>query len=90
MNKLGQKQAGSSWLRSWVETLSFGFLAKATSLEALYVIKPPNLEGLENSVREDVEKLKASALIDPSIEIHGFVYDTHKGHLNEVANYLPA
>lgn len=86
---LGKVSAGGSWLSSWVETLSFGFLARATDLSALYPIKPPNDEGLILSVKEDVEKLKASGLINPTVDIYGFVYDTHKGELTQVASHLP-
>lgn len=87
--ELGRIQAGSSWLSSWVETLSFGLLSRATDLAALYPIKPPDNHGLHISVKDDVEKLKASALINPSVEIRGFIYDTHQGKLEEIASYMP-
>ena len=52
-------------------------------------IEPPNNEGLIKSVKEDVEKLKASPFINPSIDLYGFVYDTLSGKLEEVVSYTP-
>jgi carbonic anhydrase len=39
---------------------------------------------LEGSVREDIEFLQATQLLDPETLIRGFVYDVHDGHLREV------
>ncbi|KAK9839489.1 hypothetical protein WJX81_005283 [Elliptochloris bilobata] len=53
-------------------------------------IRDPNLmhwrsmEGLKESVKEDVAKLRASPLINKSIEIYGFVYDVKDASLTEV------
>jgi carbonic anhydrase len=40
---------------------------------------------LEQSVRDDVELLKSSPLIDEETEIRGFVYDVSTRRLSEVA-----
>ena len=39
---------------------------------------------LEESVREDVEKIRTSKLIPNDIEVHGAVYDVKTGELREV------
>ena len=39
---------------------------------------------LEESVREDVEKVRASALIPDDIAVHGAIYDVKTGELREV------
>jgi hypothetical protein len=38
---------------------------------------------------EDLEKLKASPYIDPSIPIYGYIYDVMTADLTEVARYEP-
>ena len=63
--------------------------ADLSELGELYGIEPPNNEGLVKSVKEDVEKLKASPFINPSIDLYGFVYDTLSGKLEEVVSYTP-
>ena len=40
---------------------------------------------LETSVREDVEKVRASELIPDDIEVYGAIYDVKTGELREVA-----
>lgn len=47
--------------------------AKLSDLGEMYPIEPPNAVGLRQSVVDDIEKLKASPFIHPSIEIYGFV-----------------
>jgi carbonic anhydrase len=42
-------------------------------------------QDLEGSVREDVEFLLATQLLDPDTLIRGFVYDVRSGRLQEVA-----
>jgi carbonic anhydrase len=42
-------------------------------------------EDLEDSVREDVEFLQATQLLNPDTLIRGFVYDVRSGRLKEVA-----
>ena len=42
-------------------------------------------QDLEGSVREDVEFLQATQLLNPDTEIRGFVYDVRTGRLREVA-----
>ena len=42
-------------------------------------------QDLEGSVREDVEFLLATQLLDPETLIRGFVYDVRSGRLQEVA-----
>ena len=39
---------------------------------------------LETSVRQDVEKIRASELIPNDIEVHGAIYDVKTGELREV------
>lgn len=39
---------------------------------------------LEQSVRDDVQTIKASPLLDPSIAVSGFVYDVRTGKLTAV------
>src|SRR5918992_3021722 len=41
-------------------------------------------QDLDESVREDVEFLQATQLLDPDTEIRGFVYDVRTGRLREV------
>jgi carbonic anhydrase len=38
----------------------------------------------EESVRQDVERVRNSPHIDPSIPVSGYIYDVHTGRLNEV------
>ena len=45
---------------------------------------------LDDSVREDVEFLLATQLLDPATMIRGFVYDVHDGRLREVPIETPA
>ena len=63
--------------------------ADLSELGELYGIEPPNDEGLVKSVKEDVEKLKSSPFINPSIDLYGFVYDTLSGKLDEIVSYTP-
>jgi carbonic anhydrase len=42
---------------------------------------------VEESVREDVEFLRASPLIPRDVPVRGFVYDVHTGRLDEVATH---
>jgi carbonic anhydrase len=42
-------------------------------------------QDLDESVREDVEFLQATQLLNPDTEIRGFVYDVRTGRLREVA-----
>lgn len=39
---------------------------------------------LEQSVRDDVELLTHSPLLEPGTPVHGFIYDVHSGQLHEV------
>ncbi len=39
---------------------------------------------LEQSVRDDLDLLSRSPLLEPGTPIHGFVYDVHSGQLHEV------
>ena len=39
---------------------------------------------LEEGLREDVEKIRASELIPDDIKVHGAVYDVKTGELREV------
>jgi len=43
-----------------------------------------SLEDLKNSVKEDVQKLIASPLMNRKIEIYGFVYDVKDASLTEI------
>jgi carbonic anhydrase len=47
-------------------------------------------QSLDESVREDVEFLLATQLLDPETIIRGFVYDVHDGRLREVPIETPA
>jgi len=40
---------------------------------------------LEQSVRDDVRRIRESPLLDPSIPVSGFVYDVRSGRLQPVA-----
>ena len=39
----------------------------------------------EAAVVEDVSRIREHSLVNPSIQIHGFIYDLKTGRLNEVA-----
>jgi carbonic anhydrase len=41
-------------------------------------------QDLEDSVREDIEFLQATQLLDPETLIRGFVYDVRTGKLRDV------
>jgi carbonic anhydrase len=41
-------------------------------------------QDLDESVREDIEFLEATQLLDPETVIRGFVYDVRTGRLREV------
>lgn len=45
---------------------------------------------LEQSVRDDLQFLSQSPLLEPGIPVHGFIYDVHSGQLHEVAQPAPA
>jgi carbonic anhydrase len=47
-------------------------------------------QDLDESVREDVEFLLATQLLDPETVIRGFVYDVRDGRLREVPIETPA
>ncbi len=47
-------------------------------------------QDLDASVREDVEFLTATQLLDPATVIRGFIYDVHDGRLREVPIETPA
>jgi carbonic anhydrase len=38
----------------------------------------------EQSVADDVERIRSHPLVPPSIAIYGYVYDVQSGRLNEV------
>ncbi|MCA1667224.1 MAG: carbonic anhydrase, partial [Thermomicrobia bacterium] len=40
---------------------------------------------LEQSVRDDVQAIKASPLLLPDVPVRGYVYDVNTGWLHEVA-----
>ncbi|KAK9917717.1 hypothetical protein WJX75_007490 [Coccomyxa subellipsoidea] len=44
----------------------------------------PTAADLEDSVKEDIQKLRASPLVSKQIPIYGFVYDVKDGSLKEV------
>lgn len=39
---------------------------------------------LEQSVRDDVEAIRASPLLIPGVPVRGYIYDVHTGHLHAV------
>jgi len=39
---------------------------------------------LERSIIEDVDRIRGHALVPPAVAIHGFIYHTHHGALEEV------
>jgi carbonic anhydrase len=41
---------------------------------------------LEDSVREDVQRIRASPYIPDNITVHGFIYDVRSGRLSPVAD----
>ena len=45
---------------------------------------------LEGSVREDIEFLQATQLLDPATVFRGFVYDVRSGRLTEVRQEVEA
>lgn len=53
------------------------------SVEGKYV-KWHTFKNLRASVLEDVQRIRASPLINPSVPIYGYVYDVKTGKLNEV------
>lgn len=49
-----------------------------------WALTQPNVQGLEDSVREDVQIVKNHALLQ-DVPTHGFVYDVKTGALNPVS-----
>jgi carbonic anhydrase len=45
---------------------------------------------LEQSVVDDVARIRSHPLVPGSIPIHGYIYDVRSGHLNEVAKATEA
>ena len=39
---------------------------------------------LEQSVRDDVERIVSTPFIDPAIEVSGYIYDVHTGAVEQV------
>ncbi|MGZ4481558.1 MAG: beta-class carbonic anhydrase [Gaiellales bacterium] len=44
---------------------------------------------LNQNVRDDVQRIRSSPHIDPSISVSGYVYDVHDGNLSEVVSPAP-
>ncbi len=44
---------------------------------------------LNQNVRDDVQRIRSSPHIDPSITVSGYVYDVHDGNLSEVVSPAP-
>jgi carbonic anhydrase len=60
-----------------------GKLADATGEDASHIDFLPFAD-LEQSVRDDVERIKADAFIPAAVAVRGFVYDVRSGKLTEV------
>ena len=61
-----------------------GKLIADTGVDASHIDFLP-FEDLQQSVRDDIQAIKASPFIDDDIPVTGFVYDVKTGRLNEVS-----
>jgi carbonic anhydrase len=63
-------------------------LRDETGADASHIAFLP-FDDLEGSVRDDVERIRRSALVPPDAELSGFVYDVRSGELREVVPPTP-
>ena len=75
-------------VQAMVDKLPFLFGLLLGVLDALnmtgLLLKP--IRHLEQSVYEDVEKLKSNPMVPKSIGIYGFLYSTEDGSLKEITD----